>query len=593
MNFRNLTFKARLAAAFALMALLVAAVSVTALHALARERAGFELYGRGVAPRVELAQEVLAQAQARAVALRELLLAGTPKERQAATAAQTRAHQGVTEALQRLRKLLAQPGVGAQERSLYAGIESAEFLYGPLMQSAAALGRDGQREQALDKLNTARPLQVQLIQAVRDYRSHGAVQAAEVLEQAGAAYALTRNLLLAGCAGAAALAAVLALRMNPSFNRQLGGEAAEAVRVAHELAQGRLDVVVPCRPGDEHSLMAALQALRDQLVRTVGEVHRNAEGVAAASAQIAHGNQDLSRRTEQQASALQQTAASMDELGSTVRHNADNASQVDQLAKGASDVAIKGGEVVAQVVQTMRGIEDSSAKIADITNVIDGIAFQTNILALNAAVEAARAGESGRGFAVVAGEVRALAQRSAEAARQIKHLITDSVRRVGEGSTLADEAGRTMGEVVTAIQRVTDLMGQINAASAEQSRGVAQVGQAVAQMDHATGQNAALVDQSAAAACSLREQAQRLVLAVSVFRTAPSQPGRAPFAEADAAARAEAPALPAAQPAPQAAQHTRPARQEPAATRLGAQALLMPLMARPGAAVGASSLGGA
>lgn len=265
-------------------------------------------------------------------------------------------------------------------------------------------------------------------------------------------------------------------------------------------------------------LVGALDRMRKELSNVVAVVRQNSDSVATASAQIAQGNQDLSGRTEQQASSLQQTAASMEQLGSTVTQNADNARQANQLAQGASTVAARGGEVVAQVVDTMRGINDSSRKIADIISVIDGIAFQTNILALNAAVEAARAGEQGRGFAVVAGEVRNLAQRSAEAAKEIKSLISTSVERVEQGTELVDQAGATMQEIVASIRRVSDIIGEISAASTEQSSGVAQVGQAVAQMDEATQQNAALVEQSAAAAESLRQQAQQLVHAVSVFK---------------------------------------------------------------------------
>ncbi len=272
---------------------------------------------------------------------------------------------------------------------------------------------------------------------------------------------------------------------------------------------------------DEFSpLMAALGEMQTALSKVVGTVRGNAESVATASAQIAQGNQDLSQRTEQQASALQQTAASMEELGSTVKQNADNARQANQLAQSASAVAVQGGEVVSEVVQTMKGINDSSRRIADIIGVIDGIAFQTNILALNAAVEAARAGEQGRGFAVVASEVRSLAQRSAEAAKEIKHLITTSVNQVEQGTALVDKAGATMQEVVGSIRRVTDIMGEISAASTEQSTGVSQVGEAVSQMDQATQQNAALVEESAAAAESLRSQAQQLVQAVAAFKLA-------------------------------------------------------------------------
>jgi methyl-accepting chemotaxis protein len=265
-------------------------------------------------------------------------------------------------------------------------------------------------------------------------------------------------------------------------------------------------------------LLRAMSAMKDNLARIVTSVRTNSEHVASASAQISQGNNDLSSRTEEQASALEQTAASMEELSSTVRLNADNAVQANQLAKSASAVAATGGEVVGQVVDTMRGINDSSKKIVDIIGVIDGIAFQTNILALNAAVEAARAGEQGRGFAVVAAEVRTLAQRSAGAAKEIKSLIADSVERVGAGSALVDRAGLTMQEVVSAISRVTDVVGEISAASSQQSAGVSQVGEAVVQMDQTTQQNAALVEQAAAAAESLKMQAQQLVDAVAVFK---------------------------------------------------------------------------
>jgi methyl-accepting chemotaxis protein len=302
--------------------------------------------------------------------------------------------------------------------------------------------------------------------------------------------------------------------------RRLGGEPEELKRVADAVSAGDLTARVPLIAGDTSSVMASLARMADQLAHTVKAVRQNAESVATASAQIASGNADLSGRTEQQASSLQQTAASMEQLGATVRQNADNARQANQLAASSSTVAAQGGDMVQAVVDTMREINDSSRKIADIIGVIDGIAFQTNILALNAAVEAARAGEQGRGFAVVASEVRSLAQRSAAAAREIKGLIGASVERVEKGSQLVDQAGATMQEIVASIRRVTDIVGEISAASTEQSEGVAQVGQAVTQMDQATQQNAALVEQSAASAESLKQQSQQLVQAVAVFRLA-------------------------------------------------------------------------
>jgi len=326
-----------------------------------------------------------------------------------------------------------------------------------------------------------------------------------------------RTILITGGVLAILLGAAAAFVLSRSITVPLRTAADSARRIA----DGDLTQPIDTAGRDEAAqLLQALKGMQDSLVRVVSNVRGNAEGVASASAEISQGNNDLSARTEQQASALEETAASMEELSSTVRQNADNAQQANQLAKSASTVATQGGGVVAQVVDTMKGINDSSRKIADIISVIDGIAFQTNILALNAAVEAARAGEQGRGFAVVAAEVRNLAQRSAQAAKEIKELITASVDRVAQGTTLVDQAGVTMAEVVGAIQRVTDIMGEISAASIEQSSGVAQVGEAVTQMDQATQQNAALVEQSAAAASSLKAQAEQMVQAVAVFKLA-------------------------------------------------------------------------
>ena len=303
-----------------------------------------------------------------------------------------------------------------------------------------------------------------------------------------------------------------------SLGRELGTEPAQATNVARSVAEGNLAYPFEIKPGDTYSLMSNLKVMQDSLTRVVANVRSSSESLAVACAEIAQGNNDLSARTESQASALEQTAASMEQLGSTVKQNADSANEANQLAKSASDVAVRGGAVVAEVVQTMRGINESSRKISDIISVIDGIAFQTNILALNAAVEAARAGEQGRGFAVVASEVRSLAGRSADAAKEIKSLINASVERVEHGTLLVDQAGATMTEVVTSIRRVTDIMGEISSASSEQSLGVAQVGEAVSQMDQSTQQNAALVEQMAAAAGALKSQADDLVHTVAVFK---------------------------------------------------------------------------
>ncbi|CAJ0776317.1 methyl-accepting chemotaxis protein [Ralstonia holmesii] len=293
-----------------------------------------------------------------------------------------------------------------------------------------------------------------------------------------------------------------------------------AIEQAEHITQGDLTHTIQVDRADETGrLLQALQRMQESLQKMVGQVRSGSDSIASATQQIAAGNADLSQRTEQQASALEETASSMEELTSIVRQNADNARQASTLAGNASDIAVKGGEVVGRVVDTMAGINDSSKKIADIIGVIEGIAFQTNILALNAAVEAARAGEQGRGFAVVAGEVRSLAQRSATAAKEIKELISDSVGRVENGTTLVAEAGSVIDEVVVAVKRVTDIMGEISSASDEQSAGIEQINQAVTQMDEGTQQNAALVEQAAAAAMSLQEQASGLRQAVAVFRT--------------------------------------------------------------------------
>ncbi|ALS59647.1 methyl-accepting chemotaxis protein [Pandoraea norimbergensis] len=341
---------------------------------------------------------------------------------------------------------------------------------------------------------------------------------------------------------------VVGLITQITLTRAIVGPIDDAIKHFEKIAGGdltqRIDVWNDTETG---RLFKGVKHMQDSLVRTVAEVRSGTESITSAAQQIAAGNTDLSARTEQQAASLEETASSMEQLTATVKQNADNARQASQLAVNASDIAARGGDVVGKVVGTMQGISTSSSKIVDIISVIDGIAFQTNILALNAAVEAARAGEQGRGFAVVAGEVRTLAQRSAAAAKEIKELIEDSAHKVEDGSALVEQAGQTMEEIVQAVKRVTDIMGEISAASAEQSGGIEQVNRAVTQMDEVTQQNAALVEEAAAAAGSLEEQANRLKSVVSVFRLDASQ---AAGSHAGHAAHA-APAL-AAAPAPRA-----------------------------------------
>jgi len=316
---------------------------------------------------------------------------------------------------------------------------------------------------------------------------------------------------------------IIAFWLTRNVMQQLGGEPDYAVNIATGIAAGDLTAKIDLDEKNQASLLYAMKSMQDSLVALVGKVRSGTETIATASSQIASGNQDLSSRTEEQASSLEETASSMEELTSTVKQNADNARQANQLAQVASDTALKGGQVVANVVDTMGSISDSASKIADIIGVIDGIAFQTNILALNAAVEAARAGEQGRGFAVVATEVRSLAQRSAAAAKEIKTLIEDSVEKVDAGSKLVNQAGATMDEVVSSVARVTDIMAEITAASQEQSAGIEQVNQAIGQMDQVTQQNAALVEEAAAAAEAMQDQAAQLNVVVSTFKVKPAE----------------------------------------------------------------------
>ena len=395
----------------------------------------------------------------------------------------------------------AHEAMGAGYRKGYAAFEAAGF--DPAAGDQAVQGMDRDPAQLLD-------------QAGEKIAAASRAIAAEAATHAQRALNISLATMLAVC--------VLAVGGAIAFSRSVVRPLDRAVAVSRAVAAGDLTAAARVLGKDEiAALLNALHTMQGALSDVVANVRQNAEGVATASAQIAMGNNDLSARTERQASALEETAASMEQLSATVQQNAENARSANTLSQEASRIAADGGAAVGRVVQTMQGIADASRRIADITGTIDGIAFQTNILALNAAVEAARAGEQGRGFAVVASEVRHLAQRSAEAAREIKALIGASSARVQEGSAQVDAAGATMQQVVAAIQRVTDLMGEISAASQEQSAGVAQVGEAVTQMDQTTQQNAALVEQSAAAAGSLKSQAHDLVQAVAVFRIGSSR----------------------------------------------------------------------
>jgi methyl-accepting chemotaxis protein len=381
-----------------------------------------------------------------------------------------------------------------------------DLAHGGDTAGAAALYR-GEGRQAFEALTQA-------LSADVDFQTRGADAAYRLSQDS---FRQTRDLVI----GLLVVAILVGAALGRLVTRSITVPLSKALHVAETVAAGDLTARVDATHRDECGhLLAALMRMTTNLARIVGDVRQASDSIATGSSQIATGNADLSQRTEEQASNLQQTAASMEQLTATVKNNADAAHQARQLAESARQAADRGGQVVGEVVSTMAEITASSRKIADIIGVIDGIAFQTNILALNAAVEAARAGEQGRGFAVVAGEVRTLAQRSGEAAREIKSLIGASVQRVEAGSALVGDAGGAIGEIVERVRRVNDLVGEISAASVEQSAGIGQVGDAVAQLDHVTQQNAALVEESAAAAESLRQQAAQMTHAVSIFRLA-------------------------------------------------------------------------
>jgi len=397
--------------------------------------------------------------------------------------------------------------------------DRAQFVQDGLRPAVAALRANDLEEAKRLSLEKIRPLYQPVSAGIEALMKLQLDVAKQEFDTAVARYDNIRLLAIGSIVAGVLFAFIFGLALVRGITRSLS----QALDAAHAVAQGDLSHPIHVVGKDEVAqLLRALSEMQTSLGKVVASVRQGSESVATASAEIAQGNHDLSARTESQASALEETAASMEELSATVKQNADNARQANQMSKSASSVAIQGGEVVAQVVDTMKHINDSSKRIFDIISVIDGIAFQTNILALNAAVEAARAGEQGRGFAVVASEVRSLAGRSAEAAKEIKSLIGASVERVEQGSILVDQAGATMTEVVSAIKRVTDLMGEISAASSEQSSGVSQIGEAVVQMDQVTQQNAALVEEMAAAASSLKSQSQELVQVVAVFKLSAS-----------------------------------------------------------------------
>ncbi|NGZ86013.1 methyl-accepting chemotaxis protein [Duganella sp. SAP-35] len=418
-------------------------------------------------------------------------------------------------------KLSAQFALEAlpEEKALLATIKEQEAIAMPAVAKASELWLANKAEEATKVLiKEIRPAQKKWMAALDQLASLEDKLNAQVQVDAAAGFSSGRNFMILMGVLAVAISVVAAYVITRGLLKQLGGEPDYTASIAGSIANGDLSIYIDTTGNAKDSLLSEMKEMRDSLVDIVGQVRSGTETIGTASREIAAGNIDLSSRTEMQASSLEKTASAMEELTSTVKQNADNAREANQLASAASDVAIKGGKVVSEVVNTMSSIDASAKKIVDIIGVIDGIAFQTNILALNAAVEAARAGEQGRGFAVVASEVRNLAQRSAGAAKEIKMLIDDSVEKVGAGTKLVGQAGVTMDEVVASVRRVTDIMSEIANASQEQSAGIEQVNVSIIEMDSMTQQNAALVEEAAAAAQSLQDQAAELSRVVSIFK---------------------------------------------------------------------------
>jgi methyl-accepting chemotaxis protein len=510
------TFKIgqRLALGFGLMLAMLVGMAALSLDRISTLKASMDDIVNVRHAHASAAHDMYSAINRSSASVRDLILFTTPVQREQVLRDLADARSTYDEAEKKLLRLMPDPT--PRERGLLGLIEKRKGTARPIADNVGRLVRAEQLAEATRVLSDeSLPAQKSWIEAVRQLSEYEEQQAAAIAELVRQNYVDMRTAMLVAAGLAALFGVAAAWLLTVSITRPI----AQAVQVAETLASGDLSTSIPAGGRDEPGqLLSALGRMTEGLAGLVSRVRSNSDAIASGSGQIANGNEDLSQRTEQQASSLQQTAASMEQLNGTVRNTADTARQASQLATAASQAAVDGGRVVDEVVSTMEGISTSSRRISDIIGVIDGIAFQTNILALNAAVEAARAGEQGRGFAVVAGEVRSLAQRSAEAAREIKGLIGESVQKVEGGSKLVADAGRTMGDIVAQVKRVSDMIGEISSAAQEQTQGIAQVGQAVTQLDQVTQQNAALVEELAAAAGSLKSRAGELVGSVQQFK---------------------------------------------------------------------------